>query len=113
MGVQTLRAKAPVERFYERFVGRRAWPGEVKGDAFRVGPQVEIATDELGALIHSDGLGIAGDRAGSFQRLNNVFPSVAEPSVKRGREARERIDPRLGPGGNIPSYFFFQLKYVA
>ena len=59
VSVQTFGPELAVERLDEGVVGRLAGPGEVERHAFRVGPQVEIAGDELGALIDTDRARIA------------------------------------------------------
>jgi hypothetical protein len=58
VGVQALTAEAAVERLDEGVVRRLAWPREVERDALGIGPQIEIAADELGALIDPNGLRI-------------------------------------------------------
>ena len=51
MGIQALSPEASVEGFDERIVGRLAWSREVQRHAALIGPQVEVARDELAALI--------------------------------------------------------------
>jgi len=52
--VQALAAEAAVERLDEGVIGGLARPREVQGDALGIRPQVEVAADELGALIDPD-----------------------------------------------------------
>jgi hypothetical protein len=52
--VQTLRPETSVEGFDEGIVGGFARPGEVQRDASLIGPQIQIARDELCALIDTD-----------------------------------------------------------
>src|SRR5207237_9876338 len=54
VGVETFLPEASVERLDECVVGGLAGPGEVQRDAALVGPDVEIARHELGALIDTD-----------------------------------------------------------
>ena len=79
--VQALAAQASVERLYEGVVGRLPWPREVERDALGIGPQVEIAADELGALIDPDRLRIAQFRADPFQRGDQVLSPIADLSA--------------------------------
>src|SRR3546814_4500834 len=60
MGVQAFRPQPAVERLDERVVGRLAGAREVEDDAALISPEIEIAGDELRALLHTDRLGIAG-----------------------------------------------------
>ena len=46
--VQALRPEPPVERFDVGIVCRLAGPGEVQRDVVGIGPQVQVAADELG-----------------------------------------------------------------
>jgi hypothetical protein len=57
MLVQALRPEASVERPDEGVVRRFAWPREGECDALRVGPEIEVPSDELGALIDADRFG--------------------------------------------------------
>ena len=54
VSIQTFGPELAVEGLDEGIVSRLAGPGEVERHTFRVGPQVEIARDELGALIDPD-----------------------------------------------------------
>ena len=92
MGVQTLRAEAPVEGFDERIVCWFARPAEVQSDTIAVGPQIKVAGDELSPLIDTDRLRIANDRAGSFQCGDDILCSIIETRVKYWRIAREQVD---------------------
>ena len=51
VGVQTFRPQLAVERFDEAVVGRLAGPGEVQGDLVDIGPEVQVAGDELGSPL--------------------------------------------------------------
>lgn len=56
---QTFTTELAVERIDERIVGRLAGSQEAKGDTIRVGPEIEIACDELAALVDPNALRIA------------------------------------------------------
>ena len=58
MRVQAFRAESAIERFDDRILCGLAGPGEVDGDAALLGPEVNVARQELTALINSYGLGI-------------------------------------------------------
>ena len=97
MRVQALAAEAAVERFDEGVVGRLSRAREVQSDAPRVGPQVEVAADELGALIDPDRLRVAQFRADLLQRGDDILGPVAEARIDHRREAREDVDHRQHP----------------
>jgi len=84
VGVQTFGSELAIEAFDESVVGRLTGPGEVKRHALRVGPQVEITRDKLGALIHTDRARIAVLPAYPFERRNNVFAAIAEAWINSG-----------------------------
>ena len=69
MRVQTFGAKLAVERFDKAVVGRLAGPREVENHTALIGPQIEIARDELRALVNTDALGIPADLAGRVRIL--------------------------------------------
>lgn len=92
MRVQTLRAQAAVERFDKRIVRRFAGPAEVERDVVLIGSQIEVARDELRALIDADRVGIADVCADALERRNNIFTAIAEPRIDDRREPREQID---------------------
>jgi hypothetical protein len=52
--IQTLVARATIERFYKGIVGRLARAAEVQRDAVLVRPAVECLRDELGAAVDPD-----------------------------------------------------------
>ena len=76
--VQALRPEPPVERFDVGIVCRLAGPGEVQRDVVGIGPQVQVAADELGALVDPDRLRIANHGAGHLEGLDDVFATLAE-----------------------------------
>lgn len=87
VGVQALRTDVSVVRWLSR-------SREVERDALGVGSQIEVAGDELRALIDRDRLRIADPRADLFQRPDHVLCSVTEARVEHRHVARERIDDR-------------------
>lgn len=92
MGVQALGPEAPVEGLDERIVRRLARPREVENDAVPIGPQVEIAGDELRALVHPNSLRIADPRTGLIEGVHHVLAAIAEPRIEYRREPGECID---------------------
>ena len=72
VGVETFLTEASVERLDECVVGGLAGPGEVQRDAALVGPDVEIARHELGALIDTDRRRESHFIADSFQYLHDI-----------------------------------------
>lgn len=68
----TLHPEAPIECFDVGFVRGLAGLGEVQRHAVRVGPQIPIPADELGALIDPERLRIADHGAGCLAGLDHV-----------------------------------------
>src|SRR3546814_15254937 len=97
MGVQAVRPQQAVERVDERVVGRLAGAREVEDDAALISPEIEIAGDELRALLHPDRLGIAGLPAHPVQGRGPVLPAVAEPRAAHRRAAWDGIQHRQYP----------------
>lgn len=87
IGVQALRAQLDVERFDEAVVCRLSWPGEIQDDRIGISPEIEVARDELAAIINPDRLRIADLIADLFQRLDDVLPAIAEPCIASGTKA--------------------------
>ena len=67
---------------------------EFKHDALLVGQQIEVARDDLGALIDPDRLRIAVLPAYAFQGQNHVLAAVTEAWIYRRRKPREGIHDR-------------------
>ena len=88
---------ATVEALDEPVLHRLAGPGEVEDDALLIGPQIEIAADELRSLIDSDCLGVADRPAHTFEGYDHILPSITEPRIDGGREPREGVDDRQHP----------------
>ena len=97
MRVQKFRSEFAIERFDEGVVSGLAQPGEVERDIALISPQVEIARDELGALIDADCLGEPDLPADLFEDLHNIRTAEGEPRFDCGREARERVNDREHP----------------
>jgi hypothetical protein len=83
--------KRPFKGLYECVIGGLPRPAEVKRDAVRVGPQIQIARDELRSLIDADRRGIAGLGTNPFQGMHHVLAPIAEPMIKDGHIAREGV----------------------
>jgi hypothetical protein len=82
---------AAVERLGERVVRRFAGAREVQGDALRISPHIEIARDELTALIDPKGLRIADPTVDALRR-NQIgdpgrYSSAAPRSESQGLRA--------------------------
>ena len=71
----------------------------------QAGPEVEIARDELAALVDPDGLRDPHFGADPGERRNDVACAVAEPRIDRRREPRPDVDdgqhPQLAAGGEL------------
>ncbi len=98
-------AELAVERFDEGVVRRLSRAGEVEGHAMEVGPEVEVAGDELGALVDPDRLREPDFGADPIERRDDVAGAVAEPRIDRRREARPSVDDgrhaQLAAGGEL------------
>src|SRR6266540_2740575 len=57
-------------------------------------PEVEIARNELSALIDPDRFRKSELPADVFEDLDNIGPAEVEPRFDRRRVARERVDDR-------------------
>jgi hypothetical protein len=57
--VQAFVSELAIEGFDEAVVRGLARPGEVENDTALIGPQIEIARDELGALINANAFGVS------------------------------------------------------
>lgn len=99
--VQAVRPESSVERFDERIVRRLARPGEVQRYGPRISPKVQIARNELRALVDTDRPRMPAADAGSVQRFDDVFGPVAEAWIDHRGDPRERIQDRQNL--NFPS----------
>ena len=99
--VQTLRPKLAVEGLDDRVVGRLARAAKVERDVAGVRPQVQLARDELVALVDPDRRRIAHLAAHPFKHLHDVRRPEAEPRHDGRREPTEgvynRQDAQLRP----------------
>ena len=81
--VHALGPHAAVERLGEGVVGGLSRAREVERNALGVGSQIEVARDELAALVDPDGLRIAHRPADPFERGHDILAPVAEADVER------------------------------
>ncbi|MET4690198.1 hypothetical protein ABIA22_006563 [Sinorhizobium fredii] len=88
--VQALRPELAVERLDKGIVGRLAWSREVQLDVALIGPQIEVAGDELAALIDPDRLRIAYGSACHVQCGYDILAPVAEARIDDGKK-REKV----------------------
>ena len=88
MRVQTLRPELAIEGLNERVIRGFTRPGQVQRHPMGIGPQIEVAADELGALVNRNRLWIADLTAHPFQRLHDIFTAVVEPRIQPGNTAR-------------------------
>jgi hypothetical protein len=95
--VHALGPDAAVEGLGEGVVGGLARPGEVQRHTPCVGPQVEVAGDELGPLVDPDRLRIADRGTDLFEGSNHVLAAIRDAGIERRREPRERVDHRQHP----------------
>lgn len=86
MSVQALGPELAIEGFDEAVVRRLARPGKVQNNALLIGPQIEVAGDELAAIVDPDRLGIANRPAGTLQGLHYILSLVVEPWINHRRE---------------------------
>ena len=80
--VHALGPNAAVECLGEGVVGGLARSGEVECDTLGVGPQVEIAGDELGPLVDPDRLRIADRGTDLFEGSNHVLAAIRDAGVE-------------------------------
>ncbi len=92
MRVQALGPKLAIECLDEAVIGRFSGPREVQGDVVGVGPKVEVARDELAAIVDPDRFGVTSSLADTLQRLNHVLTAIGETCVGGGAVARVRVD---------------------
>ncbi len=105
--VQTFRPELAVERLDEPVVRGFPGPREVEGDVVGIGPEIEVAGDELAAVVDSDGSGIADPFTDPFERLHDVFAAVGEPGIGR------RAEPRMGIHNGQDTQLLAQGELVA
>lgn len=105
VSVHAFRPNAAVEGFGIGVVRGFARTREVERDAPRIGPEVEVAGDELRTLVDADRLRIADDRTRLIERPHDILTPIAEACIQHRREAREGVDhrqhPDLAPCGEL------------
>src|ERR1700741_5276838 len=92
MRVEALGAELAVQALDEGIVGRVAGPAEVARHVVQEGPKVELLADDLGTVVETDGLGIAGLLRGVIEGGDDIGAAVGGAGVDRRREPREGID---------------------
>src|SRR5262249_43117851 len=92
--IQAFRSELTIEGFDEGIIGGLARSGEVQGDTPLVGPEVEIARNELSPLVDADRLRKSKLSADIFEDLDNIASTEVEPGFDRRRVAREGVDDR-------------------
>jgi hypothetical protein len=92
MSVQTFRSETAIEGLDEGIVGRLSRPGEVQRDTSS--PEIQIARDEIGALIDTDRCRESPLPADFFQNPRNISAAECKARFQRRRGPRERIDDR-------------------
>ena len=97
MGVQAFRPELAVERLDEAIIGRLAGAREIQGDVVCIGPEVEVAADELAAIVDPDRLRIAKLATHPFQGLHDVLAAIGEPRIGRGAVAGMDVDDGQNP----------------
>src|SRR4051794_24222890 len=97
IGIEAFLPEAAVERLDESVVGRLPRSREVQRDAALIGPDVEIARHELGALIDADRRRESHFIADPFQYLHDIGAAEREPRLQRRRKAGEDVDNREHP----------------
>lgn len=60
-----------------------------------VGPKIQIARNELAAVIDSDRFRIADPPADPLERLHYIFASIPEARISRRAKLRMRVDDGL------------------
>jgi hypothetical protein len=98
VGVQTFRPELAVERFDEAIVGRLAGPREVERDIVCIGPEVEIARDEIAAIVDANGCGWVARPAALTSRPSHMVVCGANSGSKS--ESRGRQRRKAGGTGN-------------
>jgi len=94
VGVQALRSELAVEGFEEAVVRRLSRPGGVQRDIVGLGPQIQVAGDELAASVDPDRPGISDLSAYPLERLNDILTAIGEPRISRRAVARMRVHHR-------------------
>jgi hypothetical protein len=88
--VQAFRPELAIERFDKGIVDGLARAGEVQGDTTLVGPEIEVARNELSPLINPDCLGEPELPADVFEDLDNISPAEVKARDRRREDVRWR-----------------------
>ena len=94
MGVQAFGAELAVQRLDIRIVRWFAGSREVERHTLGIGPEIEVARDELHSLVDADGGRITRLRANPIERRDDIFGAVAKARIDHRGVARERVDHR-------------------
>lgn len=92
MRVQAFQPELAVESCDEAVIRGLAGAGDVQGDVVGLGPQIEIAGNELAAVVDPDRLRVADTALLRFQGLDDIFPAIGEAGISGGTKAGMRID---------------------
>lgn len=94
MSVQAFSPKLATETLDVAVVRRLAGSREVEHGASMVGPEIEIAGDELAAIVYPNGGWVTDLAAYPLKRLNHILTLVAKARINCRRKAREGINTR-------------------
>lgn len=83
-GVQALAAQLAVKRLDEGIVRRLSGSAEVERHVIGIGPEVEIAGNELRSLDNPDDLRVADPAADPVQGRHDVLGPIAEARIDDG-----------------------------
>ena len=97
VGVHAFRAQLAIERLDTAVIRGLTWPPEVQGNRIGISPEIEVARDELAAIVAPDRLGIADLTADPFQRLDNIFAAIGKPSIGCRAKALSVIGAPITP----------------
>ena len=102
VGVQTFRAEPAIKCFDIGIVGGFSWTREAEHAAALVGPEVHVARDELAALVHANGLWIAGAAAHPVERRDHVLAAVAVADIEHRNMSREKVSTTVRTRSFLP-----------
>jgi len=103
VSVQTFRPELSVKALDKGVIRWLAEPREVEDDILLIGPQIQIARDELRSLVDADRPRIAHLATDPFKRLNDIFASKLEPFeiALNDESAKEMVLSLLGIHGRL------------
>ena len=79
--VEAFPSELAVEGFDERIVGGLAGTREVECHTTVIGPEIQIAGHELGALIHPYSLRVSELTTNPFEHLDDIGTAEGEPGL--------------------------------